>query len=97
MSLYRLLRDDPSYDAKKGDELDLDLSETEEKDMLDARRFEIVPRIYKVIGGSVVHDTEPDGTFEAALLVGQEAHLIAAGHIERVARPAKESKKGAKT
>lgn len=98
MNTYRSLRDDPSLDAKKDDVVELDLSVTEEQDMLAAKRLELVPRKYKVIGGSVVYDTEQDGEFEAALLVGQEAHLVEAGHIERVEKPAKESKKkGAKT
>jgi hypothetical protein len=86
--LYRALRDEPSYDAKKGDEVELELGVMEEQDLLAAKRLEIVPRRYKVVGPQVAYDTEPGGEFEAALLIEHEAALIAGGHIERVDKPA---------
>lgn len=96
MNRYRSLRDAPELDANKGDVLELDLSAADEQGMLDAKRLEIVPREYRVIGSSVVHDTEPDGKFEAALLVEHEATLVAGGHIERTDKPTSERKKEAK-
>ena len=94
MNRYRSLRDAPELDAKKNDEIELELSALEEQDMLAARRLELLPRRYMVVGGSKVFEAEPGGVFEAALLVEQEAILMAGGHIERVDdRPAKPRKK----
>jgi hypothetical protein len=92
MNRYKALRDEPSYDAKKGDELELDLSEAEEQDMLVAKRLEIVSRQYKVIGASAVDGTDPDGTFESDMTLGREQLLVAGGHIERVEKPAPQKK-----
>ncbi len=58
----------------------------DEQTSLQSGLLEIVPRTYKVIGGSRVHDTDPGGEFEAALPMGQESLLIAGGHIERVTK-----------
>jgi hypothetical protein len=54
--------------------------------------LEIVPVLYRVTGGSVVHGTEPGGEFYASLPVGNEAQLVAGGHIERVDKPATQKK-----
>jgi hypothetical protein len=52
-----------------------------------------VPVTYRVIGGSVVHGTEPGEEFDAAIPIGNEAQLIQGGHIERVHKPAPTTKK----
>lgn len=76
------------------EEFDKDFTEDEETANLESGLLEIVPREYKVVGGSVVHDTKPGDTFKAALPVGVEALLVEGGHIERVqATPVKASKK----
>jgi hypothetical protein len=53
----------------------------------------IVPRTYRVIGGSEVHGTQPGGEFEAALPMGNEALLLEGGHIELVEQPATKTTK----
>ena len=59
-----------------------DFSPSEEKDWLDSGLLELVPRQYKVLSDNYA---VPRGeTFEAALLVENEAALISGGHIERV-------------
>jgi hypothetical protein len=69
-----------------------DYSPSEEKDHLDAGLLELVPRTYKVLSDNYQY---PQGeTFEAGLLVENEAALISGGHIERVDKPP--AKKAAK-
>lgn len=72
-------------------------SPEDEQANLDSGLLEIVPRTYKVLGPSDVFETPPDGTFEKALLMGQEAPLIDGGFIKRVEikKPA-EAKKASK-
>lgn len=70
-----------------GDEFDHEFSEEDEAANLASGLLEIVPRSYKVIGDSVVHDTEPGETFERGLTIGVEGLLFAGGHIERVDVP----------
>ena len=60
---------------------------------LQSGLLEIVPREYKVIGGSNVHGADPGEVFTAALPIGQEAALIQGGHIERVDDKPKSKKK----
>jgi hypothetical protein len=60
----------------------------EENENVRSGLLEIVPCKYKVVGGSVVHDTNPGDEFTAALPMGNEALLIQGGHIERVEKPA---------
>jgi hypothetical protein len=83
--------EDGSY--SQGEEFEKEFSEEDERTNLESGLLAIVPRKYKVISDSVVHDTQPGGEFEAAIPVGQEALLVAVGHIERVDKPVKESKK----
>jgi hypothetical protein len=82
----------PGHDGDYGigDDFERDFSEEEEAANLDSGLLEIVPREYRVIGGSRVHETEPGDTFTRALRVGEEGLLFAGGHIERVEqKPAK--------
>jgi hypothetical protein len=74
------------------EEFDTDLTEDEETENVRSGLLEIVPVLYRVTGGSVVHGTEPGGEFYASLPIGNEAQLVQGGHIERVEKPA--SKKG---
>lgn len=61
-------------------ELVLDLSAADERDALDGKQLEIVPRRYRVLSSNFA--TAPQGeTFEAAYPVEIEAALIAGGHI----------------
>ena len=69
------------------DEFDSDLTEDEETENTRSGLLAIVPVTYKVIGGSVVHGTEPGEEFDMGLPMGNEAQLIEGGHIERVERP----------
>jgi hypothetical protein len=93
MNRYRVLlpllvhTEDGSY--AQGEEFDKDFTEEDEATNLQSGLIEIVPREYKVIGGSNVHGADPGEVFTAALPMGQEAALVAGGHIERVEKPAK--------
>lgn len=66
-----------------GDEFDHEFSEEDEGANLASGLVEIVPRTYRVVGTSIVDDTPPGGTFEAAMTIGREA-LLLGSHIERV-------------
>jgi hypothetical protein len=109
MNTYRVLAPitwhtaDDSYE--QGDEFDAEYTVDEERSLIDSKLLEIVPRTYKVIGGSKVYGVavgDDPPTFEQAMLIEPEAALIQGGHIERVADvPAKPPKpvanpKGAK-
>lgn len=82
-------------DASYGqhDEFEHEFTEEEETANVKSGLLAIVPQRYRVIGGSVVHDTAPGGEFEMALPMGNEALLIEGGHIERVDKPAKKKEK----
>lgn len=63
----------------------------EERDHLDAGHLAVEPRTYRVLSNN--YSAAPEGkTFQGALLVEQEAALIAGGHIERVEDPAPKSR-----
>jgi hypothetical protein len=68
-------------------------TEDEETENVRSGLLEIVPRTYKVIGGSEVFETPPGEEFERALPLGIEALLVEGGHIERVEKPAKRKDK----
>jgi hypothetical protein len=98
MRRYRVLlplavqpREGGSYGQHE--EFDTDLTEDEETENVRSGLLEIVPVLYRVTGGSVVHDTEPGGEFYASLPIGNEAQLVQGGHIERVEKPAKRKDK----
>jgi hypothetical protein len=76
-----------------GEEFDYEFTEEDERSNLDSGLLEIVPRTYKVMGGSDVYETKPGETFDAAIPVGIEALLYAGGHIERVDEPTTPTKK----
>jgi len=79
---------------KQGEEFEHEFSEEDEAANLQSGLLEVIPCEYKVVGGSQVHGANPGETFTAALPMGQEAMLVAGGHIERVeAKPAAKAKK----
>lgn len=59
----------------------LELTAPEEAEYLAWGRLELQPIEYEVVGPKRVCDTDPAGKFTAALTIGQEAHLVASGHI----------------
>ena len=82
----------------QGEEFEKDFSADDEATNLESGLLALVPCEYKVVGDTRVYDTEPGGTFTAALTIGQEQHLVDAGHVERVEAPVTtKRKKEAKT
>jgi hypothetical protein len=73
---------------KQGEEFDAEFTAEEEATNLGSGLLEIVPRTYKVVGGSDVFETPTGGTVDAALTIPIEAMLVGGGHIERVDPPA---------
>ena len=86
MNTYRVTSGAEVVDHKEGAVFDHDFSPEVEADLLAAGRIVIEPRRYKVVGSSSVNETAPGGFFLGAFTRGQEAALLAGGHIER-ARP----------
>jgi hypothetical protein len=82
----------------QGEEFEQDFSHDDEATNLASGLLEIVPQRYEVVGGCRVHETEPGDVFERALTVGEEALLVAGGHVRRVesAPPKSKQKKEAK-
>lgn len=74
--------EDGSYEQHE--EFEKEFSEEDEATNLDSGLLEIVPRDYRVIGGSNVLGADPGETLTAAIRIGQERLLIQGGHIERV-------------
>jgi hypothetical protein len=74
------------------DDLDLDLSATDERDALEGGHLEVVPRPYKVLVNNY-EAGEQGATVDLALHVDQEAALVSGGILERVEakKPAKKS------
>lgn len=90
MPRYNVCGPRPVHGAAPGEQLvDAELTDSEESDLLDAGRIEIVPSRYRVVGPNAVHGTKPRGTFTRALTAGQERQLVDGGHIEPV--PARSS------
>jgi len=78
------------------DDLERELSASDESDMLTAGHLEIVPRPYRVLVNNFT-DGEQGETVDLALRVDQEAALISGGIVERVEAPPKAAaKKSAK-
>ena len=71
----------------QGQEFAKDFSEEEEAANLDSGLLELVECRYRVVGGSHVFETAPGDEFTAAMRIGQEALLVAGGHIERIDEP----------
>jgi hypothetical protein len=69
------------------DDVELDLSASDERDQLDGGHLEIVPRPYKVLTNNYAGGEQGE-TVDLALLVEQEAALIQGGHLKRVDKPA---------
>lgn len=81
--------EDGSY--TQGETFEKDFTPEQELDNVTSGLLAIVPAKYRVVGDSNVHGvnaTDDDPTFEAPLLLENEAHLVTAGHIERVEDPA---------
>lgn len=76
------------------DDVELDLSPTDERDALSGGHLEIVPRPYKVLVNN--YDAGEQGsTVDLALLVENEAALVSGGVLERVdKKPTSTKKKG---
>jgi hypothetical protein len=68
----------------QGEEFEKDFTADDEATNLASGLLEIVPREYRVISDSTVYETTQGNTFTRPLTIGEEAHLVAAGHIERV-------------
>lgn len=88
MNRYRVLppllvhTDNASY--AQGEEFDHEFSVEDEATNLASGLLELLPRTYRVIGGSEVHGAKPGETFTMSIPLGQEALLVQGGHIERV-------------
>lgn len=88
MSRYKVMlplvvhTEDGSYE--QFEEFEKEFSEEDEATNLDSGLLEIVPRDYRVIGGSNVLGANPGETLTAAIRIGQERLLTEGGHIERV-------------
>lgn len=85
------------WGVKDGDTIELELAATDEADLVDGGRLELVPREYSVVGDHEVHDTRKGDTFKAALSAGQEAALFKGGHIKLVPDEPKKQPKGGKS
>ena len=93
MGLYKVTGPTPVGDAMPGTTATLDLTATDEFDLLANGRLAIVPRPYKALV-LIDHDNEavaPGGQFDAAFTVGQEQALLESGAIEH-AKPSKPTK-----
>lgn len=63
--------------------LKLDLSAADERDALEGKQLELLPRAYRVLSDNFATASQ-GATFEAAYPVEIESALIAGGHIVRV-------------
>ena len=70
--------------AGVGDEFDWEFTPEDEEANINTGLLAVVPRTYRVVGDSDVFETAPGGTFDRGLTQGQEALLVASGHIEPV-------------
>lgn len=66
---------------------DLDLSPSQERDLLDAGLVELVPRKYRVLSNNFAAGKQ-DTVIEAAYLVEIEQAYLNGGHLERIDPPA---------
>lgn len=65
------------------DILELDLSVADERDALEGKQLELLPRTYRVLSDNFATAAQGE-TFDAAYPVEIESALIAGGHIARV-------------
>jgi hypothetical protein len=73
------------------DEFEADFTPAEERDWIDGKHVELVPRRYKVLSDNYTGGAQGE-LIEAALPVEIEAALVSGGHIERVdPKPTKKS------
>jgi hypothetical protein len=78
------------------DEFEADFTAAEERDWIDGKHIEQVPRRYKVLSDNYTGGAQGD-LIEAALVVEIEAALISGGHLERARKaPKKEADNGEK-
>jgi hypothetical protein len=64
------------------DEFEADFTPAEERDWIDGKHVELVPRRYKVLSDNYTGGAQGE-LIEAALPVEIEAALISGGHLER--------------
>ena len=93
MRRYKVITGGGWWGVEDGDTVDIDITPSEENEMVAAGRLEILPATYKVVGNQEVYGTKSGKEFEAALSAEQEAALIEGGHIKRVDEKAKGGKK----
>lgn len=84
MRNYKVLRDSPEWDAKKDDELELDLDPVLEDEYVASGRVELAEAEYEVVGESVVDGNQPGEKFVAVMPLGREQLLVEGGHIKKV-------------
>jgi hypothetical protein len=77
-------------------EFEHEFTVAEERDWLASGLISLVPRTYRVLTDTRVHETGLGDTFEAAMPIEIEAALIDGGHIERVSKTAKKPKEAKK-
>lgn len=84
MRRYKIVGKRPVEDLRPGEEGELDLTAEQERGHLAAKRIEIVPCEYEVVGPRTVMGAAPGEKFTAAFEIGQEQALVESGHVERV-------------
>jgi hypothetical protein len=78
------------------EQFEADFTPAEERDWLDGKHIELVPRRYKVLSDNYTGGEQGE-LIEAALPVEIEAALISGGHLERARKaPKKEADNGEK-
>lgn len=81
MNTYRAIG--PAAVAAYGEgTIELELTASEEADVLASKVLELVPRTYRALSDN--YQVAQGQTFDAVYLVEVEAALISGGHIERV-------------
>lgn len=83
---YKVVGPRPVNDAKPGQEFEAEFSASEESDLVEAGRIEVIAREYLNVGSQVVCGAEPGKKFNAVMPLSQEAALIEGGHIELVTK-----------
>lgn len=83
--------DDKDYGV--GEEFEHEFSVEDERANVESGLLAIVPQRYRVVGPSNVDGHDPGDEFESDMTLGREALLVASGHIERVEKPVKASRK----
>jgi hypothetical protein len=77
------------------DEFEADFTPVEERDWLDGKHVELVPRTYEVLSDNY-SGGEQGSEIEAAFVVEIEAALVSGGHLKRVDKKPAAKKTAAK-